>query len=209
MYGLIIGPSGVGKGYGVSGVLKEHAPVETFVTGDFCRDQAVKQASSGILVNDDVIQKAAIAAYAEHLRSAKHNAGFCFLIDAPRTIEQAQFFYEWFIESGAKPDSIITLHIDAQPDVCRQRIIDRATRQGRADDKNPSVIRRRLGVYFGQETPDSTDESYNYVGSGGVRHTIAPWLEANTRYHKIDGNLPLEDIRDSVRLCVLPSIFSA
>jgi adenylate kinase family enzyme len=182
-------------------VLEEHLAVETFVTGDWCRDHQAEIAKSGTLAPDE------LCSYVSHLM--KHGESpFCFFVDAPRTLEQAQFFCAEFQTSGATGLSdIITIHIDAEPETCQKRIIDRATRQNRDDDKKAATIRKRLGYYFGIEKPGGTDDFYEYQGVGGVQNAVAPWLKEHTHYYRIDGDLDLEDIRDKVRLCLIPEVF--
>lgn len=188
-------------------VLEEHLAVETFVSGDWCRDHQSEIAKSGGLAPDELIQEAAMSSYVSYLMKHQESP-FCFFVDAPRTLEQAKFFCAEFMNHGAKSLSdIITIHIDAEPETCRNRIIDRATRQNRDDDKKASTIRKRLGYYFGDEKPGGTDDSYEYQGTGGVRNSVAPWLEKNTHYYRIDGELDLEDIRNKVRLCLIPEVF--
>lgn len=207
-FGLILGPSGSGKGYTIAAILEEYSASSTFVTGDWCRNHQEELASAGALVGDDLITAAGVEAYGQFKKLHKTNP-FNFFIDAPRSLEQAKAFCDYFMRWGASSlGEIVTLHIHAEPKICRDRIEHRAELQGRPDDAKPKVIRRRLGYYYGVETPGSTDDSFSYINQGGVVNDVVPWLKENTNYHLIDGNLPLEDIRNIVKLCVLPQLFS-
>ncbi len=203
---LICGPSGVGKDYGLVRPLAEYYPLSAFTSGDWCREHAEEHARGGILVDDDLILKATFSRW-EAIKKERHGATFNFALDAVRTLDQGKGFVDWAMKKGAK--KVNTLHIHAGPEVCRDRIASRATQQSRLDDAKPSVIRKRLGTYFGVESPDSTDESYSYIGEGGILHEVVPWLKTNTEYHFIDAEMSMEDVRNYTRLCLGPALFNA
>lgn len=185
-FGFIAGPSGVGKGFGVGEVLHEYFGARIFVTGEWCREHENGHAVGGTLAPDDRLIEAIAQDYEQHQPMK-------FLIDAPRTLAQAQrlmgLFRKW------DPDAaIVTAHITADRHSCKTRIHHRATQQGRLDDAKPEIIKRRLDVYFEE---------------GGISKTVIPYLQEYTRYERIDGSLTLEIIRQMVREQHGPALFDA
>jgi len=185
-FGFVAGPSGVGKGFGLGQVLNEYFGARIFVTGDWCRDHENGHAEGGTLAPDERLIEAIAQDY-------NHHQPMKFLVDAPRTLVQVQrligLFRKWDKEAV-----IITAHITADRHSCEARIRHRATQQGRSDDAEPHIIKRRLDVYFEK---------------GGISQTVIPFLKSNTRYVPIDGNMSLELIRKKVRDQHGPALFGA
>lgn len=205
LFGFIVGPSGVGKGYGVFSILEEYFNSEAFVSGDWCRNHKKELSTAGDLVADDLI----VAAGVEHYQAKKDEHGsnlFHFFLDAPRSLEQAKTFCELYLKWGASTYAdIVTLHIHAKPKTCHDRIQERAKRQGREDDAKEDVVRKRLSIYFGNEV-EVVSENLVFSKKGGVLNEVVPWLKKHTSYHHIDGDVSLEDIRNEVRLCLIPQL---
>lgn len=170
--GLIIGPSGVGKGYGLGSILTEYHGAPVFVSGDWCRQQHAAVAQKGVLVDDNGILRA---------NEQHYNALGCpdrYFFDCPRSLDQAKQLLAWFGQIGT--DQVVVFHMHAERHVCEQRIIDRATRQGRADDADLTVIQRRLSVYY---------------SPGGLLHTVVPFLKDSCNHFElIDANPDLEHV---------------
>ncbi len=186
--GFIAGPSGIGKGYGVGQVLSEYFGVKVFVTGDHCRTYMIEHSGNGHLVNDELIYK-----WVEH--DFKLNHDHHYLIDAPRSIPQAEHFIKMF-RSFNPLCQIVTIHICGEREKCEHLIADRALRQERPDDACPEAINRRLNTYFGDRK-----------GQKGLLHTLIPYLKFHTVYHPIDGNKPIEDTRIFVREILGPYLY--
>lgn len=204
--GFVVGPSGVGKEYGVMSILREYWKARAFVSGDWCRSHQQELSHAGCLVADNLILNASFEEF-ERLLGSPGEDSFAFYFDAPRSLEQAKEFGQYFLSKGLRSlADIDTLHIHAESKISRDRILHRATLQGRLDDASLKVIRRRHGYYYGKESDRSTDENPVYIGEGGVLHDVVPWLKENTRYHFIDGNNDLESVRDDVRFRVLPNL---
>jgi len=183
-FGFIAGPSGIGKGYGVGDVFTEYFGARIFVTGEWCREHYMSHASSGNLAPDDALIEAIEADYRIH---KPHR----FLIDAPRTLNQVRTLIGVF-NKWDKNATIVTAHITANNEVCRDRIRHRAIVQMRTDDAKDSIINGRLNVYFGK---------------GGIREKVIPFLKEKTVYRFIDGHLSLELVRDEVRDVIGPALF--
>ena len=184
-FGFIVGPSGVGKGYGVGSVLGEHHGTKVFVTGDWCRLHAQELSDRGVNVSDDIIHGACIDSF------ERWGGELDFFLDAPRSVVQVEGFIQMYKKKN--PDAEIhTIHIEASKENCEARLKDRAVRQRRKDDAKKSVILRRLDGYFKE---------------GGIRDTVVPLLRKRTHYHFVDGNLDLESIRRDVLNQICPKIF--
>lgn len=184
-YGFIVGPSGIGKGFGVGQPLTEYFGADIFVTGDWCRLNRREFTLAGALAPDDLIAQATEEKYI-HLGSPDR-----FLVDCPRNIGQAKRYIAMFNRWNPEAE-LSTFHITARKSVCVERIKHRANLQKRQDDARDDLIEKRLEFYFGK---------------GGVRDTVIPYLKEKTKYRYIDGHMPLEDIRRFVREEHGPAIF--
>lgn len=174
--GLIIGPSGVGKNYGLGQPLKEYWGAELFVSGDWCREHQAQIAASGALVTDEKI----LAACQEHYEHVSRPDLFFF--DCPRTVHQVKSLLGWFQAIGT--DEVIVFHMHAEWSECENRIRDRAIRQNRHDDACPDAIKRRLTTYFGKN---------------GILETVIPFVTDNCNaIVQIDANPDLEIVRREV-----------
>lgn len=187
IFGFIIGPSGIGKDYGLGRVLREYWGVRTFVTGDWCRKYATNLAANGILVNDQSLVLAGIEDY------WSADSPDYFLFDCPRTVEQVTSMINFFRDQ--KMTQLVTWSLVAQRSICEDRIRERAMRQGRADDAEPEVIARRLDTYFG--VPH------------GIQCTVLPYLAEESRLIHVDASVDLEDVRTQVYKVHAPSVYGA
>jgi len=182
---LIIGPSGIGKGYGVGSVLIEYFGLVVFVSGDWCRAYCKAHADTGALADDDLIIDAITEAF------ESEGKPMCFAVDAPRSLAQAQKLIALFKKWDADCE-IHTIHITALKKIAVERLVHRAGIHGREDDKKKKVISVRLKHYYGRN---------------GIRTVVAPFLKRSTTYHPVDGSLDLEIIREFVRFKTGPAIF--
>ncbi|NLE96906.1 MAG: AAA family ATPase, partial [Propionibacterium sp.] len=74
-----------------------------------------------------------------------------FLLDGfPRTLHQVHFLDRYLADRGTALDAVVSLHVD--PEALVERLLDRATKEGRADDTE-ETIRRRMEVFAGQTAP--------------------------------------------------------
>ena len=185
--------------------MEEYGPVRIFTTGEWCRKHKAELASAGGLDAVKLVIEAGTGFYKQSDEERGEHP-MVFVYDSVRGLEEAQELIQFALDQGISPEEICTIHLKASLETCLERLEERLERQGRDDDAKPDVVRKRLRVYFGEETPESTDEVYDHTGVGGVLNGIAPYLAKHTNYHEIDGDLPLEDIRNSVRLCLLPLV---
>jgi adenylate kinase len=153
---VLLGPPGAGKGTQASR-LAEALGVPAISTGDIFRanisggtelgKMAQEYTSRGELVPDSVTN----AMVASRLDQADTSAGF--LLDGyPRNVAQVEELDRMLAERGVELDAAVEITADA--DVVVERLLHRATVEGRVDDTEP-VIRHRLEVYAEQTAPIS------------------------------------------------------
>ena len=151
---LIMGAPGAGKGTQAT-ALAEAYGIPAISTGDIFRAHIKGGTELGLKVKalidageyvpDDVTE----AIVAERITDADCVPGF--LLDGfPRTMHQVHFLDRHLAEQGNRLDAVVSLMVD--PEVLVTRLLDRAAKEGRADD-NEETIRRRMEVYAGQTAP--------------------------------------------------------
>ncbi len=184
--GFIFGASGVGKGFACGNVLSEYHGVQVFVSGDWCRDHRPKLANGGYIVQDQDILNAARHHLITHASRRWH-------FDCPRSVGQAEKVLLMFEELGC--EEVVTWHLDADESVCRQRIYDRAERQGRLDDLDLVAVDKRMKFYYAPKI--------------GLQDQLIPFLRNHTRLIRVNANLDLENMRDEVRYELAYQVFGA
>ncbi len=149
-----MGAPGAGKGTQAT-ALAVHYGVPAISTGDIFRSN-VKRATelgqkveaiieSGEYVPDDVTE----AIVASRLEEDDCAGGF--LLDGfPRTMHQVHFLDEFLQAKAYALDAVVSLQVN--PDALVDRLLERASVEGRKDD-NEDTIRRRMEVYAGQTAP--------------------------------------------------------
>jgi len=154
MYVILLGPPGCGKGT-QSQRLIDLLEVPHLSTGDMLR-QAKKQQSplglriaecidQGRLVSDELIMEIV----ADRIAQPDCARG-CLFDGVPRTLAQAAKLDEMLAERGAAIAHVFELVVDREE--LLRRMLDRAKKEGRADD-NEETIRRRMDVYATETRP--------------------------------------------------------
>ncbi|HWO88119.1 MAG TPA: adenylate kinase [Gemmatimonadales bacterium] len=151
---IILGAPGSGKGT-QGKLLAQHLGIPQISTGDLIR-AAMKDSTplgvkakvyydQGLLVPDEII----FGLIDEILSSAAAAKGV--LMDGfPRTIPQAEAVDRLLEPKRRRVDRVVVLDVEVEELV--QRLLARASKEGRADD-NPESIRQRLRVYEEQTAP--------------------------------------------------------
>lgn len=151
---VLVGPPGAGKGTQAQ-IVATQLSIPHISTGDIFRAnvaggtelglQAQQFMNAGELVPDSVTN----AMVADRLAQPDAQAGF--LLDGyPRNREQAIVLEGLLAEGGIALDAVVELDVDNESVIAR--LLDRAVKDGRADDTE-EVIRRRLDVYSEQTEP--------------------------------------------------------
>lgn len=151
---VLVGPPGAGKGTQAH-IVAAQLSIPHISTGDIFRAnvaggtelglQAQEFMNAGELVPDSVTN----AMVADRLAQPDAQTGF--LLDGyPRNREQAVVLEGLLAERGIALDAVVELDVDNESVIAR--LLDRAIKDGRADDTE-DVIRRRLDVYSEQTEP--------------------------------------------------------
>ncbi|MGQ7350836.1 adenylate kinase [Quadrisphaera oryzae] len=149
-----MGPPGAGKGTQAA-LLAQRLGVPAISTGDIFRAnkaagtdlgrEAQRYMDAGEYVPDDVTNRMV----ADRLSQDDASGGF--LLDGyPRTTAQVRTLDEVLAARSTGLDAV--LEITADVDVVVERLLKRASEQGRSDDTE-DVVRRRLEVYAEQTAP--------------------------------------------------------
>jgi len=159
----VLGPQGAGKGTQAKRIEADYC-VPHISTGDMFRAAIAAQTelgrqvepllASGTLVPDEIT----IPLIRERL--AEDDARDGFVLDGyPRNLAQAEALDEMLGEIGRGLDAI--LFFDVPDEVATERMLRRATEEGRPDD-SPEVIAERLRTYHEQTEP--IVEHYSVTG---------------------------------------------
>jgi adenylate kinase len=151
---LILGPQGSGKGTQAARVASEYG-IPHIATGDMFRNAISSRTqlglevepilASGALVPDEVT----IRLIRERLADDDAQAGF--ILDGfPRNTAQAEALDDLLAELGRPLDVVLELQVPSE--ICKERLLERARLEGRADD-TPEVIARRLDIYHRETAP--------------------------------------------------------
>ena len=151
---LVLGPQGAGKGTQAARISAEHE-IPHIATGDVFRAaiaagtplglQVKPILESGHLVPDEVT----VSLIRERL--AQDDAADGFVLDGfPRNLAQADALDSMLTEIGRELDAILYLQVSDAVGIARA--LERAKREGRADD-NADVIAKRLDIYHRETEP--------------------------------------------------------
>lgn len=151
---LIMGAPGAGKGTQAT-ALAQRFGVPAISTGDIFRANIKQQTPLGVKVKtmidageyvpDDLTEEIV----ADRLAQPDCSEGF--LLDGfPRTMHQVHFLDRHLAAEDQSLDAVVSLQVD--PEELVARLLERAVKEGRADD-NEDTIRRRMEVYAGQTAP--------------------------------------------------------
>ena len=152
---IMLAPPGAGKGTQCSWLTQETG-VAHISSGDLLRAESragtelgrrlAEYTGRGDLVPDDLVFALLIPAVVAAVR----DTGGYLLDGFPRTVSQARRLTEIGIEQNLVPDAVV--YLSAPDAVLVERLLDRADRENRADDR-PDVIRHRLTVFAEDTAP--------------------------------------------------------
>ena len=145
---LLVGPPGSGKGT-QGAALAAELGVTHIAVGDLLREEiragsplgvtVQEYVARGELVPDDVIVDLVVDRALVAVR-----AGGYVLDGFPRSVAQATVARELVRDEGGVPDVVI--YLDVAPEVLTDRLLRRATSEGRADDTR-EIIEHRLALF--------------------------------------------------------------
>ena len=182
---VLFGPPGAGKGTQSEKLIKSFKLVH-LSTGDILRNEianktelgleAKKIMDQGILVPDETV----IKMISDKIDSNKNARGFIF-DGFPRTIAQAEALDQMLTSKNASITMMLSLEVEDNELI--KRLINRGKDSGRPDDKDESIIARRISEYNSK-----TALLKKYYSSQG-------------KFHSINGIGSIEDIFN--RLCTV------
>jgi adenylate kinase len=151
---ILMGPPGAGKGTQAKYVA-DHFGVPAISTGDIFRAnvsqgtdlgvQAKRYMDAGEYVPDEITNLMV------RNRIDEPDAEPGFLLDGyPRTLAQVEELDRMIEHTGHRLDAVVVLTVDSEEVV--QRLLQRASTEGRADDTE-DVIRRRQEIYVEETEP--------------------------------------------------------
>ena len=170
---LVLGPQGSGKGTQAKRISADYG-IPHIATGDMFRAAIAERSelgaqvetilAAGELVPDDLT----VALIRDRL--AREDAAAGFVLDGfPRNLAQADALDAMLGEEGRTLDAI--LFFDLADDIATERMLGRASHEGRPDDA-PEAIRRRLELYHEQTAP--VVERYRTTGKVVPLHAERP-----------------------------------
>jgi adenylate kinase len=180
---VLFGPPGAGKGTQSEKLIKKYNLVH-LSTGDILRSEiaggtalgleAKKLMDEGLLVPDEVV----IGMISSKLDQNKNAKGFIF-DGFPRTIAQANALDALLEEKGTSITMMIALRVEDEE--LEKRLLLRGKDSGRADDRDPSVIQKRITEYNNKTAP------------------VQGYYEEQNKFQAISGVGTIEDI--FTRIC--------
>lgn len=151
---ILLGPPGAGKGTQAARIAEEFG-IPAISTGDIFRANVSGKTELGLLAQkymdagEYVPNEVTNSMVKDRLNEADARGGF--LLDGyPRTIDQVNALDDMLADQGTRLDAVIEITADTEEVV--QRLLKRASVEGRSDD-NEDVIRRRMAVYAEQTQP--------------------------------------------------------
>ncbi len=130
--------------------------------------------SSGNLVSDNILNSIVSARLKNETKKG-------FILDGyPRTMTQAEFLNNFFLDTASSLDCIFDIQINFE--ILKNRIIKRSSEEGREDD-NINVIETRYNEYLNSTQKVSNFYMDNY----------------SSIFYKIDGSLQIEEITSKIK----------
>lgn len=169
---VLFGPPGAGKGTQSEFLIKHYGLVH-LSTGDLLRaeiqansplgQQAQSLMSEGLLVPDDIV----VGMIGNKLDANNTAKGFIF-DGFPRTKAQAEALDALLEGRGEEITAMLALEVPTEELV--KRLLGRGATSGRPDDKDETVIRKRIAEYESQTAPlkDYYTAQGKYTGINGV-----------------------------------------
>lgn len=152
---ILIGPPGSGKGTQAKQISEKYQ-LKHLSTGDILRNEVKNQTPLGLqakaimdrgeLVSDEIV----IGMIKNFIENTKNTGGF--LYDGfPRTVAQAEALNKMLQEKDMVVNAIIFMN--APDNVFIERLQKRAELEGRSDDADINVIKKRLVEYYEKTFP--------------------------------------------------------
>ena len=145
----MVAPPGAGKGT-QGALIAAHFNIPHICTGEILRDHVNRGTDTGRIVSNyldrgELVPDEVLCDTIHQALSDVIATGGDYVLDGiPRTMDQARAIHRVSSELGMAAD--VVLHLKADDETVRQRMLARATIEHRSDDTEPA-IRRRLDLY--------------------------------------------------------------
>jgi adenylate kinase len=179
---ILFGAPGSGKGTQAERVAQTtatpHVSTGAILRAEVARGSALGREAqpimeSGALVPDDLMVRIIES------RLAEADAQDGVILDGfPRTVPQAEALDAMLARNGREVGLILYLEVD--PDLIKDRILRRASIDGRSDD-NPEALAERMRVYQRDTAP-----------------VVDHYRRAGTRIESIDGAPPIDQVTEQI-----------
>lgn len=170
---VLFGPPGSGKGTQADNLIKKYKFIH-IATGDLLRNEiaaktplgkeAQKLMDKGLLVPDEVVIGMISTRIDQHMK--KNVKGFIF-DGFPRTVPQAQALDKLLDFKHTSIAAVLSL--DVNEEELTKRILKRGETSNRSDDKDETIIRKRVQEYQSKTAP------------------VAQYYKKQNKYHAING----------------------
>jgi len=174
----LFGAPGAGKGT-QSKLLLEKYKLTYISTGDILRQEIAAGTELGLLAKDVISQgklasdEIIVQIIEEKIKMSTDTNGFLF-DGFPRTVVQAYILEGLLLKMGMTLNCMISLDVDREELV--SRLVARAEKEDRADDKSMEVINHRLDEYEKKTVP------------------VADYYQAQKKFFSVDGQGTVEEI---------------
>jgi adenylate kinase len=166
---ILFGPPGAGKGTQAAKLTERYSLVH-LSTGDMLRAEigagsplgleAKKLMDQGMLVPDEIV----IGIIESLIEKNKNANGFIF-DGFPRTLHQAEALDSLLSRRNIPVNATLALEVDNEE--LTRRILLRGNSSGRADDRDETTVKKRVGEYNGKTAPLK-----DYYQKQGKLHTV-------------------------------------
>ncbi len=179
---ILFGPPGSGKGTQAESLITKYGLFH-ISTGDMFRYELSNNTELGVLAKsymskgELVPDEVTISMLRKRVEDNLDVRGFIF-DGFPRTAAQAKALDDLLAERGESISALVELVVDEEEIV--QRILKRGAASGRADDKDPNIIRNRFTVYKSETAP------------------VADYYAQFGKSHKVQGVGSIEEIFDNL-----------
>ncbi len=146
---VIMGPPGSGKGT-FSKRLSDKEGYNHISTGDLIRKSKDPELKAKIAEGEFIDDKTMLAMLRKEVKKMDPGKGIIF-DGFPRTVKQAGMLDSMLGKMGLGLSH--TIYLDLDEKIATERIISRAEKENRADDKDPEIVKKRFRTYEEKTAP--------------------------------------------------------
>lgn len=181
-YYILFGPPGAGKGTQAGAIVKKynlcHISTGELLRAEIAAGSELGKQAKALIERGDLVPDSVVEGMLESkFRTTTGVNGF--LLDGfPRTISQANDLDGILAKSGEKVDCVVSIMIPDE--MIAERIANRASIEGRADDADPKTIQNRIRTYHDKTEP------------------LIDFYKAQGKYSEADGTGTIEQVQQAI-----------